>query len=125
MIMLIAGLQGMQNDQKEAAYLFGASKWQIFKDITMPALKPSITTSIVMRMIAAMQMWAISVMVLGYSKAPFLVERIAFYMEEIPGVDTSMKLAYTYSFLTTILVLAATVCYLKLSRTKQEEAIDE
>ena len=115
MIILLAGLQQIQRDQKEAAYLFGANKWQTFKDITLPALKPSITTSIITRMIAAIQVWSISVMVLGYSKVPFLVERVAFYTEVIPGVDTSTKLAYTYSFTTTIIVLAATIFYLKVS----------
>lgn len=115
MIILIAGLQGLQKELKEAAYTFGANKWQILKDITLPILRPSITTSVIMRMIAAVQVWSIAVMVLGYSKAPFLVERIAFYVDAIPGVDTSTKLAYTYSFLTTIVVLLATVVYLRVS----------
>ena len=119
MIILIAGLQGLEKAQQEAAYLFGANKWQIFCDVTLPALRPSITTSIIMRMIAAIQVWSISVMVLGYSKAPFLVERIAFYVDAIPGVDTSQKLAYTYSFLTTIIVLVATVVYLRVSRKSE------
>lgn len=123
MVILIAGLQGMQKDQKEAAYLFGANKWQIFRDVTLPTLRPSITTSIIMRMISAIQIWSLSVMVLGYSKAPFLVERIAFYIEAIPGVDTSSKIAYTYSFLTTIIVLIATVIYLKLS-TKKDTRVE-
>lgn len=115
MVILIAGIQGLQVEMREAAYTFGANKWQILKDITLPILRPSITTSIIMRLIAALQVWSIAVMVLGYSKAPFLVERIAFYEDAIPGVATSTKLAYTYSFLTTIVVLAATVMYLKVS----------
>lgn len=116
MIILIAGLQGLQRELKEAAYLFGANKWQIFTDIVIPVLKPSITTSIIMRLIAAIQVWAIAVMVLGYSKVPFLVERIAFYVEVVPGVNTSQKLAFTLSFLTTVIVLIATVVYLKVSK---------
>ena len=122
MIILIAGLQGLKHDQKEAAYLFGANKWQIFRDVTLPTLRPSITTSLIIRMIAALQVWAISVMVLGYGQAPFLVERVAFYVEAIPGVSTSAKLAYTYSFITTIVVLLATVLYLRVS-TKQHEEV--
>lgn len=118
MIILIAGLQGMQKEMREAAYTFGASKWQILRDITLPTLKPSITTSVIMRLIAAIQVWSIAVMVLGYSKAPFLVERIAFYEDAIPGVPTSTKLAYTYSFMTTLVVLAATVIYLKVVNRK-------
>lgn len=125
MIILIAGLQGMQKELKEAAYTFGANKWQIFKDIMLPILKPTITTSIIMRMIAAIQVWSIAVMVLGYSKAPFLVERVAFYVDAIPGVDTSTKLAYTYSFMTTIVVLIATVIYLKVSSGKKVKGGEE
>lgn len=123
MVILIAGLQGLQKDQKEAAYLFGANKLQIFRDVTIPALKPSITTSVITRMIAAIQVWSISVMVLGYGKAPFLVERIAFYIEEVPGLSTSSKLAYTYSFFTTVVVLIATVFYLRITgRNKRSNA---
>lgn len=118
MIILIAGLQGMQRELKEAAFLFGASKWQIFKDIVLPVLKPSITTSVIMRLIAAVQVWAIAVMVLGFNKVPFLVERVAFYVDVVPGVDTSQKLAFTFSFLTTLVVLAATVAYLRVSKGK-------
>ena len=121
MIILIAGLQGMQKELKEAAFLFGANKWQIFKDIVLPILKPSITTSIITRLIAAIQVWAISVMVLGYSKVPFLVERIAFYEDVVPGVDTSEKLAFTYSFMTTVIVLLATVIYLRVSKGKTKK----
>lgn len=118
MIILVAGLQGVQKELKEAAFLFGANKWQVFKDVVLPILRPSITTSVIMRLIAAVQVWAISVMVLGYNKVPFLVERVAFYVDVVPGVNTSQKLAFTYSFLTTIIVLIATVVYLKASKSK-------
>lgn len=118
MIILSAGLQGVQKELKESAYLFGANKWQIFKDIVFPILKPSVVTAVILRLIAAVQVWSISVMVLGYSKVPFLVERIAFYVDVVPGVSGSEKLAFTLSFTTTIIVLIATVVYLKVSNRK-------
>ena len=117
MIILLAGLQGMQKELREAAYTFGANKWQIFKDIVLPILRPSITTSIVLRLIAAIQVWAIAVMVVGFSNAPFLVERVAFYVDVIPGLPTSEKLAFTLSFFTTVIVFIVTVIYLKISRS--------
>jgi multiple sugar transport system permease protein len=117
MIILIAGLQGVQKELKEAAYLFGANKWRILMDIVIPILKPSIITSVIMRLIAAIQVWAIAVMVLGYSKVPFLVERIAFFVDVVPGIDTSSKIAFTLSFTTTIIVLLATVIFLKVSKS--------
>lgn len=125
MIILVAGLQGVQKELKEAAFLFGADKWQIFKDIVLPILKPSITTSVIMRLIATVQVWAIAVMVLGYSKVPFLVERVAFYVDIVPGVDTSVKLAFTYSFLTTVIVLLATVVYLRVSKGKPKKEVEK
>ena len=116
MIILLAGLQGMQKELKEAAYTFGAGKWRIFTDITLPILKPSIITSVILRLIAAIQVWAIAVMVLGFGRAPFLVERIAFNVDVVPGIGTSEKIAFTLSFTTTVIVLLVTVLYLKVSK---------
>ena len=116
MIILSAGLQSVHRELKEAAYIFGASKWRIFVDITLPILKPSIITSVILRLIAAVQVWAIVVMVLGFSKVPFLVERIAFYVDVVPGVATSQKIAFTLSFITTVIVLIATLIYLRVTK---------
>lgn len=116
MIILSAGLQGIQKELREAAYTFGANKWRIFKDITLPILRPSIMTSIILRLIGAVQVWAIAVMVFGHGKVPFLVERIAFYEDVIPGVPTSSKLAFTYSFTTTIIVFLVTMVYYRISK---------
>ncbi|MDR1429513.1 MAG: sugar ABC transporter permease [Spirochaetaceae bacterium] len=116
MIILSAGLQGIEKEMREAAYTFGAGKWRIFRDITLPILRPSIMTSIILRLIAAVQVWAIAVMVLGHGKVPFLVERIAFYEDIIPGVASSGKLAFTYSFTTTVIVFAVTMVYYRVSK---------
>lgn len=116
MIILSAGLQGIEKELREAAYTFGANKWRIFKDITLPILRPSIITSIILRLIAAVQVWAIAVMVLGHGKVPFLVERIAFYEDVIPGAPGSGKLAFTLSFTTTVAVFLTTMIYYRVSR---------
>jgi multiple sugar transport system permease protein len=116
MIILSAGLQGIQKELREAAFTFGANKWRIFADITMPILRPSIVTSLILRIIAAMQVWAIAVMVMGYGNLPFMVERVAFYVDVIPGVPTSAKLAFTFSFTTTVIVFVITMLYYRVSR---------
>ena len=116
MIILSAGLQGIQRELREAAYTFGAGKWRTFRDITLPILKPSIVTSLILRLIAAVQVWAIAVMVLGHGKVPFLVERVAFYVDVIPGVPSSAKLAFTLSFTTTVIVFGVTMIYYRVSR---------
>jgi multiple sugar transport system permease protein len=50
-IMLLAGLQALPNDVKEAAKVDGASAWQTFKAITFPLMLPVSVTAIVIRII--------------------------------------------------------------------------
>ena len=51
MVMLLAGLQALPNDVKEAARVDGANGWQIFSAITFPLMLPVSVTAIVIRII--------------------------------------------------------------------------
>ena len=46
MVVYIAALQGVSTDYYEAADLEGATRWQKFKDITLPMIGPAITANI-------------------------------------------------------------------------------
>lgn len=116
MIILIAGLGNIPEETKEAGFIFGANRWQVIKDIVIPLLKPSIITAVILRVIAAVQVWAVVVMVMGFSNVPFLVERIAYYVGPVSGLPYAQKLAYTYSFLTAVIVFIATLIYFKISK---------
>ncbi len=87
----------------------------------MPILKPTIVTAIILRMIAAIQIWMISVMMFGYGRVPFLVERIAYYTDVVPMLDESYKMSLTYSVIVTIIVMLSVVLYLKVSKKNKEE----
>ena len=50
-ILLLAGLQALPNDVKEAAKVDGASEWQTFWEITFPLMLPVSITAIVLRVI--------------------------------------------------------------------------
>ena len=52
-IVLIAGLESLPTEQKEAALMDGAGSWQIFRDITWPTLLPVSVTIILIRLIEA------------------------------------------------------------------------
>ncbi len=43
MLVLLVGLQGIPDDLYEAASLDGASKWQTFRYLTLPLLRPSLS----------------------------------------------------------------------------------
>ncbi len=118
MIILLAGLQNLNKEFEEAAYVFGATKWQVIKDITIPILKPTIVTAIILRMIAAIQIWMLSVMMFGFGRVPFLVERIAYYTDVVSEMDTSYKTSLAYSVLVTIIVLVSVTIYLRINSKK-------
>lgn len=119
MIILLAGLQNLNKEYEEAGYIFGASKWQVIKDIIIPILKPTIITSVILRMIGAIQVWMIAVMMFGYGRVPFLVERIAYYTDVVPMLENSYKMSLTYSVVVTFVVLISVSLYLKVSKSDQ------
>jgi multiple sugar transport system permease protein len=57
-LILLAGLQGMPNEPKEAALLDGANSLQMFWHITLPFIKPFIAIALVFRTIEAFKTFA-------------------------------------------------------------------
>jgi multiple sugar transport system permease protein len=56
-IILLAGLQGLPNDPIEAAEIDGASKWQIFRYVTVPMLAKVILIAVLLRTIDAFRIY--------------------------------------------------------------------
>ena len=56
-IILLAGLKGMPVEPYEAAYVDGASRWQAFRCITIPLLRPTILVALVVRSLDAMKIF--------------------------------------------------------------------
>jgi multiple sugar transport system permease protein len=52
-IILLAALEGQDVDTVEAAMVDGASRWRIFRHVTMPAILPVCTTVVLIRLIEA------------------------------------------------------------------------
>ena len=52
-IILLAALEGQDVDTTEAAMVDGASRWQIFRHVSLPAILPVCTTVILIRLIEA------------------------------------------------------------------------
>jgi multiple sugar transport system permease protein len=48
MIILLVGLQSIPKDLYEAAAIDGASRWQTFRSITLPLLRPSLALSLIL-----------------------------------------------------------------------------
>jgi len=52
-LIMLAGLHGLPKEPYEAAQVDGASKWQIFRMLTLPLLKPLIVIALLLRVIDA------------------------------------------------------------------------
>lgn len=56
-IITLAGLQSVSTDYLEAAKLDGASEWQIFKNVTLPLIMPTVNVNILFSLIYGLKMF--------------------------------------------------------------------
>lgn len=61
LVILVAGLQMISKDYLESAQVFGAKPWQRLWYVTLPLLKPSLQSALIIRTILALQMFAVAV----------------------------------------------------------------
>ncbi|AZN98432.1 sugar ABC transporter permease [Mesorhizobium sp. M9A.F.Ca.ET.002.03.1.2] len=72
MVILVAGMGLIPREYHEAAEVFGASPWKRFVKITLPLLRPSLQTAIILRVILAFEVFAV-VAALGGTNLPVLM----------------------------------------------------
>ena len=72
LVILVAGIGLIPKEYYEAAEVFGASKWKQFWWITLPLLRPSLQTALILRVIMAFEVFAV-VAALGGTLFPVLM----------------------------------------------------
>jgi multiple sugar transport system permease protein len=115
MIILLAGLQNIPPETEEAGYVFGGNYMTVLRKITIPQLRSTIQTAVILRLIAAIQIWLIVIVLVGFSRLPVLVERIVYYHEEVPGLAISPALASGYTIVVAVIVSIAALVFLRVS----------
>ena len=115
MIILLAGLQNIPRETQEAGYVFGGNYFTVLRKITLPMLRSTIQTAVILRLISAIQIWLIVVFLVGFSRLPVLVERIVYYQKEVRGLDISYQMATGYSVIVSVIVSLAALAYLQVS----------
>ena len=69
-ILLMAGMTSISPSLYESAMVDGASSGQMFRNITLPLLKPVLIYTLVTSLVGGMQMWDIPYMISGGRGAP-------------------------------------------------------
>lgn len=122
MIILLAGLQGISREYGEAARIFGATGFQTLCKITLPLLKPSIQTALILRAIGAVQIFVIITVIFGHRNLPVLVEEAVYYFRELH----QKQLGAAYALIIMGIVVTLSILYLWLSGSfKGEEESGE
>ncbi|MFY8040926.1 MAG: carbohydrate ABC transporter permease [Bosea sp. (in: a-proteobacteria)] len=114
-VILISGLQLIPKEYSEAAEVFGASSWTRFRKITLPLLKPSIQSALILRTVLAFEVFAV-VYALSGRNFPVLVGEAYAWQH----VNQNNGVAAAYAILVMVISLAATLVYIRTLRTPPE-----
>lgn len=118
MVILVAGMGLIPKEYSEAAEVFGASRWQRFTRVTLPMLRPSLQTALILRVILAFEVFAV-VMALGGTQFPVLMGET--YQWQFTLQDRGVAAAYAMVILG--ISVAFTVLILRLLHVPKEARI--
>jgi multiple sugar transport system permease protein len=117
MVILVAGLQLIPKDYFETADVFGATGWRKFRHVTLPLVRPSLQTALIIRTILAFQLFA-TVITLAGRIVPVMAGEAYFQY----SLYRSPAVASAYAVLIMVTSMAVTVLYLRLLRAREVEA---
>ena len=103
LVILIAGLQLIPKEFGEAAEIFGAKPWTRFRTITLPLLKPSLQSALILRTVLAFEVFAV-VYALGGRNFPVLAGEAYTWQNE----NQNYGVAAAYAVLIMAVSLTAT-----------------
>ncbi|WP_282022552.1 carbohydrate ABC transporter permease [Ruegeria faecimaris] len=92
LVILVAGIGLIPKEYYEAADVFGATRWKQFTRITLPLLRPSLQTALVLRVILAFEVFAV-VAALGGTIFPVLMGEIYAYQFDLQNSGAAAALA--------------------------------
>ena len=118
MVILVAGMGLIPKEYYEAAEVFGAGPWKRFVKVTLPLLKPSLQTALILRTILAFEVFAV-VAALAGSNLPILMGQTYEWQFALQDRNVAAALA----FVTLVISIAFTLFYLVALRTPDEARV--
>ena len=116
MLILLSGLQMINRDLYEVADTFGATWWQKVSLITLPLLKPSIQSALIIRTILALQVFG-PIVVLSGRLFPVLASESYFWYTLVQNKNV----AAAYALLLMVVSFVMTWGYLIFLGTKDKQ----
>ncbi len=123
-LMLMAGVQGINNDYFEAAAIDGAGRWRRFFSITLPLLRPILLYVAITSLIGGLQMFDLPFLMCNGTKGdPYgTTQTVVMYLYKF-GFDTRPKqvgYASAVAYTLFILILIVSLIQFKLMNSKED-----
>ncbi len=118
LVILVAGIGLIPKEYYEAAEVFGASKWKRFTRVTLPLLRPSLSTALILRVILAFEVFAV-VQALGGTLFPVLMGETYNYQFELLDGGSAAAVALVILGIS----IAATLVILRVLRVPKGATI--
>lgn len=115
LVILVAGVQLIPKEYNEAAEVFGASPWTRFLKITLPLLKPSLQSALILRTVLAFEVFAV-VYALAGRDLPVLVGEAYNWQ----GAYQNTHVASAYAVFILGVSILSTLVYLRVLRVRRE-----
>ncbi|MGH6924372.1 MAG: carbohydrate ABC transporter permease [Propylenella sp.] len=118
LVILVAGIGLIPKEYYEAAEVFGAGAWKRFVKVTLPLLKPSIQTALILRTILAFEVFAIVIALAGTNLPVLMGETYSWqFTMQRRGV------AAAYALVILGISIAFTLVFLLTLRTRDEQRV--
>lgn len=102
LVILVAGLQMISRDYLEAAEVFGARPWQKLWHVTLPLLKPSLQSALIIRTILALQVFGV-VVAMGGRMVPVLAGEAYYWYYLYRNTNVASAYALLIMLISTLL----------------------
>jgi multiple sugar transport system permease protein len=112
-LVLLAGLQAIPQEPYEAALIDGSSRWQTFRHVTLPLLKPAILIVLLLRTMDLLRVFD-QIFILTEGGPGFATEMISLYIYRTAFRFFDFGYAAAMSFVLLALTNVVSVVYIRL-----------
>ena len=112
-VITLAGMQSISNDYLEAAKLDGASEWQIFKNVTLPLIMPTVNVNILFSLIYGLKMFDLIYVMTGGGPGSATESFGTLMMNEMSAGRYGQSVAINLIF--TIFLVIVSIIYNRIS----------
>ncbi|HEV2764263.1 MAG TPA: sugar ABC transporter permease, partial [Pyrinomonadaceae bacterium] len=117
-LVLLAGLQAIPQEPYEAALIDGASRWQTFRDVTLPLLKPAILIALLLRTMDLLRVFD-QIFILTEGGPGFATETVSLYVYRTAFRFGDFGYAAAMSFVLLLLTNAVSLLYIRLLQRQE------